>query len=159
MRLQSHCIFLLCRLSRERRVVENSFGILVMRFLCLLDCLNQSPETIDFIILVYTCITLHNLFRIRNPYIASQTIDHEDAYNELQPGEWRQGKQLTDGDHTHGRNAVTSACVRQRDYLLKTLFEFHSRFSRLARKYDVVQQYNYTDTCSFTVKPQMYLFK
>ncbi|CAC5391822.1 unnamed protein product [Mytilus coruscus] len=102
------------RLSHASRLVEKAFGILAMRFQCLLGCLNQSPETIDSIILA--CITLHNLLRIRNPFIARQTIDHEDAYNQLQPGEWRQGRQMTDGDHTHGRNAVTSAGVRQRDY-------------------------------------------
>ena len=96
-------------------MVENAFGILAMRFQCLLGCLNQSPETIDSIIL--GCITLHNLHRIRNPSIARQAIDHEDEHNQLQPGEWRQGRQLTDGDHTHGKNVVTSAGIRQRDYL------------------------------------------
>ncbi|CAC5355479.1 unnamed protein product [Mytilus coruscus] len=49
-------------------------------------CLNQSPDTIDSIILA--CITQHNLHRNWNPPIARQAIDHEDEHNQLQPGEW-----------------------------------------------------------------------
>ena len=86
-----------------------------MRFQCLLGRLDQSLETADSIILA--CVTLHNLLRIRYPAIARQTIDHEDEVNQLVPGEWRQGRQMIDGDHTRGRNVSTSVGVRQRDYL------------------------------------------
>ncbi|WAR05897.1 HARB1-like protein [Mya arenaria] len=103
------------RLSRARRVVENAFGLLAMRFQCLLGCLNQMPETVDLIILA--CVTLHNLISIRYPAIARLAVDQEDEHNQLVPGEWRQGRQLADGDRTHGRNVVTSAGVSQRNYI------------------------------------------
>jgi hypothetical protein len=96
-------------------VVENAFGILAMRFQCLFASLNQSPETVDSIILA--CVILHNLLRIRYPAISRQAIDHEDEHNQLQPGEWRQGRQMADGDNGHARNAASTAGVRQRDYL------------------------------------------
>ena len=47
------------RLSRARRVVENAFGILAMRFQILLGTMQQLPETVDSIVLA--CTTLHNL--------------------------------------------------------------------------------------------------
>ncbi|XP_060582559.1 putative nuclease HARBI1 [Ruditapes philippinarum] len=67
------------RLSRARRVVENAFGLLAMRFQCLLGCLNQMPETVDLIILA--CVTLHNLISIRYPAIARLAVDQEDEHN------------------------------------------------------------------------------
>ena len=82
-----------------------------MRIQCLLDCMKQTPDTVDSIKLA--CVTLHNL----NPVIPCQAIDTEDGRHHLQPGEWRQGRQLTDGDDRHGRNVVTDASVGQRDYL------------------------------------------
>jgi len=77
--------------------------------------MKQTPDTVDSIILA--CVTMHNLLRNLNPVIPRQAIDTEDGRHHLQPGEWRQGRQLTDGDDRHGRNVVTDAGVRQRDYL------------------------------------------
>ena len=76
--------------------------------------MKQTPYTVDSIILAW--VTLHNLLRNRNPVIPRQAIDTEDDRH-LQPGEWRQGRQLMDGDDRHGRNVVTDAGDRQRDYL------------------------------------------
>ena len=103
------------RLSRARRVVENAFGILAMIFQCILGCLNQCPDTVDSVVLA--CVTLHNLLRFRYPAVPRNVVDHEDENNQLQPGEWRRGRQMMDGDEAHGRNAVTHAGIRQRDYL------------------------------------------
>ena len=46
------------RISREQRVVENAFGILVGRFRVLLTTMEQRPK--DFVL---TCVVLHNMLR------------------------------------------------------------------------------------------------
>ena len=76
------------RLSRARRVVENSFGILANRFQVLLTTMQQSPATVKLI--VKACLVLHNLMRIRYPALQNQQLDGADNQDgDFRPGAWR----------------------------------------------------------------------
>lgn len=55
------------RLSRARRVVENTFGILANRFRVLLTTINLQPKKATTITLA--CCYLHNFLKKRNPSV------------------------------------------------------------------------------------------
>lgn len=75
------------RISRARRVVENAFGIMAMRFRCLLSTLVVVPETAT--VVSGACLTLHNLMRLRYPGLQNLDLDQEDDDHQLVAGAWR----------------------------------------------------------------------
>ncbi|XP_055954830.1 uncharacterized protein LOC130010792 [Patella vulgata] len=95
------------RLSRARRVVENSFGILSQRFCCFLTTMHQHPDTIN-LISMYVC-ALHNLILIRYPHEDPDTHD-------LIPGGWRSDRHLQGVLPLTGHQTQKDA-KDQRDYL------------------------------------------
>ena len=89
------------RLSRARRIVENTFGILAHRFRCLLSTMQQDPKNVAAITL--TCVTLHNL--LQNKLKSNVIIeDQEDDDHQMIPGAWRNDTPLTDGVSGFARN-------------------------------------------------------
>ena len=78
------------RLSRARRVIENSFGILVARWRIYHRPIQTSVETAENIVKATVC--LHNYLRQTNTasYCPSGFLDNEDSTGQIQPGEWRQ---------------------------------------------------------------------
>uniref|UniRef100_UPI00358EEA32 putative nuclease HARBI1 n=1 Tax=Myxine glutinosa TaxID=7769 RepID=UPI00358EEA32 len=72
------------RLSKCRRIVENSFGILANRFRCFHTMMMMRPQTVEKVVLA--ACTLHNMMTdIR------LSADREDPHtHEVAPGEWRQ---------------------------------------------------------------------
>ena len=70
-------------LSRGRRVVENSFGLMCARFRVLLDTIYTNDENAD--VIVKACTVLHNFLIYENPRATEKLVDTGDAENGL----WR----------------------------------------------------------------------
>ncbi|CAG7828984.1 unnamed protein product, partial [Allacma fusca] len=80
------------RLSRARRIIENSFGILVARWRLLLDTIYMTEVNAKWAIL--SCVCLHNWVRgkqqINGLYIPPGFVDNEDPVSHVvSPGTWR----------------------------------------------------------------------
>lgn len=77
------------RLSRARRIVENAFGVMAMRFRIYRTPIYLCPEKVDKIVKA-TC-ALHNWLMKTSPlyYIPPGTIDSEDEFGNVRPGSWR----------------------------------------------------------------------
>ena len=103
------------RLSRARRIVENTFGILAHRFQLLLTTMQLPPENATRVVMA--CVTLHNLMRIRYPNLQNLALDVERADHNVVPGAWRDGRELP--ELRQGRRPTNPAVVakNQRIYL------------------------------------------
>jgi len=77
------------RLSRARRVVENAFGILCARWICLARTMFVKPDRAQKI--VAACCSLHNylLKESRNDYCPPGFDDSYDEQGNLVEGNWR----------------------------------------------------------------------
>jgi hypothetical protein len=98
------------RLSLARRVVENSFGILVSRFAVLQRPIALSPQRAQTTVL--KCCYLHN-YLLRNQaqtYISRGSVDTEDFESgNIIDGTWRTSDQSTSQQTSHSRNSPASA--------------------------------------------------
>lgn len=77
------------RLSRARRIVENSFGLLCAKFRVLLRTLELDVS--NAMQVVRACLALHNFLVTRNDkfYSPPGFIDTEDESGNVIPGKWR----------------------------------------------------------------------
>lgn len=79
------------RLCRARRIIENTFGILVARWRILLTTINAFPENATHIVLA--TIVLHNYIKqnaiATDMYCPPKYMDWEDDDGNVHPGEWR----------------------------------------------------------------------
>ena len=77
------------RLSRARRVIENSFGVLAARWRIFRRFIRASAENVEKYILA--TLALHNyLLQTDNAgYCPSGFVDSEDSTGRITPGEWR----------------------------------------------------------------------
>ena len=77
------------RLSRARRIVENAFGLMQLRFRVFTNSMYLKPSKVRKI--VHCGIVLHNLFLERMPLnAASREVDRETPDHHYIPGEWRE---------------------------------------------------------------------
>lgn len=83
------------RLSRARRTIENTFGVLTGRFRVLKRTIPLEPGKVEKIVLA--CCYLHNFLRKRHSTTYSTTglLDHEDENGNVIAGSWRESPQLT----------------------------------------------------------------
>ncbi|XP_029162074.1 protein ALP1-like [Nylanderia fulva] len=112
------------RLSRARRTIENTFGILSLRWRIYRKPINMHPKYIDKIVMATIC--LHNYIKFEEDLMQTENkiycppnfIDSEDATGNVIPGEWRRYTQnvFKDIPPTSTHNA-TAVAYRQRDTL------------------------------------------
>ena len=108
------------RLSRARRVVENTFGILANRFQVILTKMGHSVETVKLI--VKACVLLHNLMRTRYPVMQNQLLDIDRNDGSYEPGAWREGRNLEDANpqaSRHGHNRDLKIAKEQRNLIME----------------------------------------
>lgn len=104
------------RLSRARRVVENAFGIMAMRFRIYRSPIYLCPEKVDKIVKA-TC-TLHNwlIKTSRISYAPAGTFDTEHVDGHIRPGAWRTdiSTNLSNLTHQQGSNNYSQMAERRR---------------------------------------------
>lgn len=94
------------RLSRARRCIENSFGILSSKWLCLNRTIQHKPDRAMKIILACCCLHNYLITTRDDSYCPKNFADHFDDNGKLVEGEWRKnqfGWQVL--DHTHARES------------------------------------------------------
>lgn len=82
------------RLSRARRIIENTFGILVSRWRIFQRSICLNPEYTD--VIIRAAINLHNFLMTENKSVTSENtycppnyVDREDNIGHVTQGEWR----------------------------------------------------------------------
>ncbi len=123
------------RLSRARRVVENSFGILANRFQVLLTTMQHHPSTVK--VIVKACMVLHNLMRTRYPRLQNQQLDRaEDMNREFIPGAW--SRAVTWKTPTQSLAATPPPRKERNREISSSTGQLPSRCSAMARQDDLV---------------------
>lgn len=108
------------RISRARRIVENSFGILASVFRILHTTINVDLKHVQSIVLA--CAYLHNFLR-RNTtaqalYSPPGSFDREDIdVGTVTPGSWRLDEQHLADLRKLGRNATTRAKAMRDEFM------------------------------------------
>ena len=113
------------RLSRARRIIENVFGIMTMRFRILQNPINLHPKKVQKVVLAI--VTLHNILRKLSvdEYQPPGSVDRENVGSgTIASGSWR-SNQVVDGleSSSHHNNASEEAKHTRVQYMRYFLHE------------------------------------
>lgn len=118
------------RQSRARRVIENTFGIMVSRWRILKNAFEVATEHVDDIVKAIIC--LHNYCLIEQEstlehqqtysYFCPQLVDHVVNGN-MVPGQWRQDDCQLDGIRSCFARNPTVAAKKNRDTMAEYFME------------------------------------
>ena len=129
------------RLSRARRIIENSFGILAARWRIFRRPIVATPEHV--VLFTKAAIALHNYLRVKEStvYCPPGFVDAEDGTGNLLEGEWRA---QTSGDTGMkrigqvGGNRYTRSAAKLRetfrDYFLSSHGEVAWQYNHVRRR-------------------------
>ncbi|CAL1614555.1 unnamed protein product [Knipowitschia caucasica] len=134
------------RLSRARRIIENTFGIMVARWRILgwpLECLPEKATTI-----VKACVVLHNYLTYTDEgntepcrYITPSFVD-VDTVGQLQEGEWRRVTAGSNGLENLAPHQLTRARSTRAARAVRTDLTafFTSDIGMVPWQYDIVRR-------------------
>ncbi|XP_064461476.1 uncharacterized protein LOC135371291 [Ornithodoros turicata] len=116
------------RLSRARRLIENSFGILANRWRILRRPFKAKPENVESII--KPCVVLHNFALKTSPassmlYNPPGYTDYEDSVGNVREGAWRRVSRQLGSLHELGGVGFT-----QKGQLQKCVTNLHCTFQQ-----------------------------
>lgn len=116
------------RLSRARRVIENTFGILATRWRIFRRPIIADVNKVIAITKAACC--LHNFLQIRNSY-ASPYVDREDSQGNITNGQWRSDISGSSNLHPIGRVGTNMHSSRARE--IRDAFKdyFNSNLGRM----------------------------
>lgn len=115
------------RLSRARRLIENTFGILASRGQVFRKPILMHPKSVDKIIMAAICLhnylkTINDLRPIENRiYCPPNFIDIEETNGNIIPGTWRNEDECLEHVRPTTAHNVTREAYKQRDVIAEYL--------------------------------------
>ena len=127
------------RISRARRVIENTFGILSTRFRIFRREIEMSPQNATTVVLA--CVVLHNYLRTEAPsaYLPKEGVDWEGKDYSQHKGVWRAERAMAGGEPTKVRNRSELVKDMRNDIAGWCL----SKEGELPHQYDVVLEHDF----------------
>ncbi|XP_018376592.1 PREDICTED: uncharacterized protein LOC108769870 [Trachymyrmex cornetzi] len=137
------------RLSRARRIIENTFGILSSRWRIYRKPIHMHPKYVDTTVMATIC--LHNFIKSEENFIQSESriycppnfIDSEDEAGNIIPGHWRrETENVLRNIPPSSMHHATSIAYKQRDKLADY---FISRPGEVFWQYEYVRRGQHCD--------------
>ncbi|CAN7945786.1 unnamed protein product [Ixodes hexagonus] len=131
------------RLSRARRIIESTFGILVARWRIFRQPFQSSPETLEAI--VWACVNLHNYLRAcdeseqgHRRYCPRGYTDQETTSGDVVDGHWRADARVSNA--LSGMDCISSLVPADKGKAVRDTFSryFCSRAGEVPWQYRVV---------------------